>query len=188
MAVNWNFDLVCSTFINVKEMVESAGIKVKQITSIEDWMWKNPSVESDFQKAREQVEQNKIIVIDLIPYRFDSMGLYIEKMDGMFIYSFWVNTEGYQELDRDTIDEENRKYYENIYSALICSHIDFNILSIGIESTFKYDPDVQKMIDDSYNIIVWIIKSSLSSNIKATNYTRRLIEDLDAMILEKRQF
>ncbi|MFT8349931.1 MAG: hypothetical protein ABF685_13480 [Clostridium saccharoperbutylacetonicum] len=65
------------------------------------------------------------------------------------------------------INQENEKIYESITNEVIKSIDKYKIIitSIGIETMFVYDKDVNKIINKSASVIRWIVPNMYEQNI-----------------------
>lgn len=162
MAATWDIVLISPCFWDMRIEYEKK-IGIGMIWSIDDWSWKNQREVQAISDVERMLDEGKIIVISFETNYWKDMGMYIEK-EGEYIYTLWFNTEGVPELDSDTVNEGNIKYYEKacrILKELITAYsIDFRAIAIGVESDVQYCGDIEKMMKDSYNVVVWILNKN----------------------------
>lgn len=194
MAITLNFNLVCSTLIDIQSILQNFKIgnfeiSIEQICCIEDWTWTNPQRIQDISTIDEKLNQNNIIIINFISNTLKDLGLYIEKIDGDYVYDLWVNTEGYPVLDADTINNNNKAYYNLFYvtleNILKQQNIKYKMIAIGLETKFEYKYNILDTIKYSDNVIVWIINKFFDVNIDLAGYQRKAVEFLDGSVYEK---
>lgn len=162
MAATWDIVLISPCFWDMGIEYEKK-IGIGMIWSIDDWSWKNQREVQVISDVERMLDEGKIIVISFETNYWKDMGMYIEK-EGEYIYALWFNTEGVPELDSDTVNEGNIKYYEKacrILKELITAYsIDFRAIAIGVESDVQYCGDIEKMMKDSYNVVAWILNKN----------------------------
>lgn len=195
MAVTLEYNLVCKNLIwnDIKVVLDTFKIKEKSIYCIDDWRWhsKKKILNTDIEKM---LVEYKIIVLELESLNFKSIGLYIEKRQSKYFYTFWIDTEGYPELAFDAINSGNVALYDMSYQILDKmiekGDIKFELLTIGCEAVFDYSEDFNEMFGNSSNIVTWIINSKMKSNIQTSllslgNYHERSCSNLKFTIYEK---
>ncbi len=163
MAVVLDVHLLCNRMIKIsviKNFFRSYKIKIDSICSIENWLWENEKKIKNLDCIVQIVNQNKIIIIKLVCPLFRDLGIYIEKVEKEYLYTFWFHTEGYPELDCDTINKKNEIYYKKIEQSIFyLQKIETNLLKIagiGIESDFYYSKNILDIVQKSYNMLLWI--------------------------------
>lgn len=115
------------------------------------------------------------------------MGIYIEKIDNCYLYTVWINTEGYPMLDCDKITLDNHEFYNNLVKLILevneVIDIPFEVIGIGLETDIYYNKNIMDSIRNSKNIMLWIVKKHIELNNELKLYKVREIEE--AYILEK---
>ncbi len=177
MAVVLDINMCCKKTLNIKKLVEDYGIAVKSIGSIDNWRWENQQKLDAVDQITNVVNMNKIIIIELMSSSFKNSGIYIEKINSLYIYTFWMNTEGYPEMDRDAINSENSSFYEKIYQVILnlenLAPNTIETVGIGIETYFSYSENLMKMIRDSRNMNTWILDGSVKTDKILEGYKKR---------------
>lgn len=170
MAVVLEINLVCKKLVNLNQVLQNSQIRelnpsIERISIIDNWSWENQQELQSLSLTSEVLNENKIIVVNLKSSKLKSLGCYIEKISEMYVYNFWVNTEGYPELDADEITAQNKKIFKKIYQVIeeeiVNQKIEFQILGIGTETNFQYTGNWVEAIRNSQNIITWFINSNL---------------------------
>lgn len=116
------------------------------------------------------------------------LGVYIEKFNNQYLYTLWINTQGYPMLGCDGISPANRKFYEKILESILKANKEkkgsFEIMGMGIETNICYEKKLKDVILDSQNISLWILNGNegLKESIAARYHVRK-VENLH--ILEK---
>lgn len=191
MAIVLDVNMLCEEVLKInviEELINDYKIKIKSINSIENWGWDNEQQIDALNQVTEVIKENKIIVINFISSLFKDLGLYIEKTDNSYLYTFWINTEGYPELDCDTVNSYNKKYYEIIYRVISKLNNEslksIKVIGIGLETNFCSTGTLQNIIQNSRNIVVWILNSD--SNIKKLeSYQIKAINSTSKILFEK---
>lgn len=193
MAVVLDINLLCKEIIDfsiLKDIMNNYEVNLDTISSIDNWMWDNEQkVVNDFNSMSKILNQNKIIVIKLASRLFKDLGIYIEKTGTDYLYTLWLNTEGYPQLDSDLVNIENRIYYESVYQEILKFENKnpelLKIVGIGIESDFFYSRDIVDIIRNSKNITAWILNGNIKDKISLSRYSERSIKGTDKKIFEK---
>ena len=76
-------------------------------------------------------------------------------------------------LDSDAITDENKFIYNKITNAVI-NNIDNKkllLIGIGVETIIEYDRILQNIVDNSKNILIWILPRDKKINIQ--HFTRK---------------
>ncbi|HDK7166224.1 TPA: hypothetical protein PTV44_000027 [Clostridium botulinum] len=83
-------------------------------------------------------------------------GVNIEKV---YVTNVWIDTINFGYLDCDIMNDENRFFYYKVINLVLDSvkKYDIAISSLGVETIFEYSNDICEVIDESENVIVWII-------------------------------
>lgn len=140
---------------------------VKSIYSIDNWRWENQQALNGFHQITEALNTNKIIIVELISPLFKDLGIYIENENSAFIYTVWINTEGYSELDCDFINSANSRFYSRISQMIFSlNQLEPNVMKaagIGMETCFTYRENYLEMIRGSRNFIVWIVDEDMKA-------------------------
>ena len=190
MAIIWDFNLVSPSFIDLcpffsNKRENEKPIELISISAIDDWEWNNQRELDTFREIEKNLEEGKIIIISLKSSLWESLGMYIEKVD-RYIYTLWINTEGVPELDLDEVCNKNIHYYDRAYHFLKKMmeqyHFKFDAIAIGLEGKLCYNDDIYQMVNDSENIVAWIMDKKKVCSLKS--YRKRVIDCLDAVVFE----
>jgi len=189
MAATLDINLLSKRIISfnvIKDILNSYGVDINTISSIDNWMWENEKQIENLNYITKIIEQNKIIIIKLTFKLFKDLGIYIEKIDDEYIYTFWLDTEGYPELDCDLVNNKNEVYYQKIYQIIVDLEKQqkdlLKIVGIGIESDFHYNKDVLDVIQNSYNIVSWVLNNDVKEKGILNGYYKKSIEKVNKTI------
>lgn len=193
MAATLDFNLLCLQKINLKEVFKALnvkyGIKVGQMLSINNWNWEEERTINNLHIIDNILEKKRIVVIYLKSEVFSDIGLYIEKFDQEYLYSIWINTEGYEYMDSDKVDIHNVKYYEFIYQMFAefvkRFGIAYRVLAIGVETNFIYSKNNEEIVKKSEYITSLIFKDDQNFSGSKEIYKKRLVDGLKGVIFEK---
>ncbi len=105
-----------------------------------------------------------------------------------YLYEVWVNTEEYPMLDCDKITLDNHEFYKDLLQAILEADkvidIPFEMIGIGLETDIHYNGNIMDTIENSKDVILWIIKK----HIELTNDLKlyKIREGKGIYILEKK--
>ena len=194
MAVVLEFNLICEDVIDLEQVLQNSELKkleisIDKISSIDDWRWMNQQEIQNILLINQFLKKGKIIVINLKSSILKDLGIYVEKINGEYVYNLWINTEGYPELDADKINPSNEHYFQKFYQifgeVIKKQNIMFRILGFGLETKFQYKKSNLDIIRKSDNIIAWIGNQDLRSEVALSNYKERKEVGIDFLIFEK---
>ena len=113
--------------------------------------------------------------------------MFAEK-EGVYLYTFWINTDGFPELDVDKITDANRKYYNQVYHILDKLieeyNLPFNYIAIGLESDIRCCADIRTAISNSNNVIVWLIKKGNNTILPENSKRQKVSEELEIIVIK----
>lgn len=191
MAAIFDINLLCKKIIDfyfIKKILYDYDINVISVSSIDNWMWDNEQQIRKMESIEEKVDESKIIVLKLDSQLFKDAGLYIEKINKEFLYTLWFNTEGYPQLDCDTINIENKIYYEKAYQAILKLSDEkrdiLKIVGIGIETDFYYCKNEVDILQNSKNVVAWILNDNIKEKGVLNKYRQRTIKGTNKIVFE----
>ena len=194
MAAVLDFNLICKEFFDFEPIlhnteVEKLEIKIVKISCIDNWMWENQQDLQNMYLASRALNESKIIIINLKSTILKNLGLYVEKINGEYVYNLWINTEGYPGLDADKINSSNEHYFQRFYQIfgdiVKKQSILFRILGIGTETYFQYKENNLDAIRTSENVITWIGNEDFKYEGALDNYKKRKVDGVDFYIFER---
>lgn len=161
----------------LETLLNQYGVHVISIMSMKNWMWEDEQDIGGLNQIQEEMDRDRIVVIQLEKQWVKDLGLCIEKCNSEYLYNVWINTEGCEILDYDFITMKNRFFYEEIFMRT-CEMEDKIIESIklvgsGVETEFVYSEDVTSIIQNSRNMVFWIVKDTLIKDSVRSVYTER---------------
>ena len=192
MAVAWEINIINEASISpeilsliIKEYKND--INVTTIVSMDDWGWSNKRQLDSVAEITEELDKGKIITIELQSKQWKSLGMFAEK-EGVYLYTFWINTDGFPELDVDKITDANRKYYNQVYHILDKLieeyNLPFNYIAIGLESDIRCCADIRTAISNSSNVIVWLIKKGNNTILPENSKRQKVSEELEIIVIK----
>lgn len=191
MAVMFDINLLCKKIIDfnfIKKILFDYDINIISASSIDNWMWENEQQIRKTESIEEKVDESKIIVLKLDSQLFKDAGLYIEKINKEFLYTLWINTEGYPQLDCDTINIKNKIYYEKAYQAILKLSDEkrdiLKMVGIGIETDFYYCENEVDILQNSKNVVAWILNDNINEKGVLNKYRQRIIKGTDKIVFE----
>ena len=171
----------------IESFLKKYNVKIVSINSIDNWMWDNEKEIGSLMQIAKVLNNCQIVIIKLKHPLMKDLGIFIEKVENLYLYTVWMNTEGYPMLDCDAITSENRKYFENIFSIVLKIRENnkntFEAAAIGLETDIHYSKDILDMIQKSKNVLVWIFNQDVELNQKMAGYEIKRINGIK--ILEK---
>lgn len=192
MAVAWEINIINEEAISpeilsliIKEYKND--INVTTIVSMDDWGWSNKRQLDSVAEITEELDKGKIITIELQSKQWKSLGMFAEK-EGVYLYTFWINTDRFPELDVDKITDANRKYYNQVYHILDKLieeyNLPFNYIAIGLESDIRCCADIRTAISNSNNVIVWLIKKGNNTILPENSKRQKVSEELEIIVIK----
>ena len=192
MAVAWEINIINEEAISpeilsliIKEYKND--INVTTIVSMDDWGWSNKRQLDSVAEITEELDKGKIITIELQSKQWKSLGMFAEK-EGVYLYTYWINTDGFPELDVDKITDANRKYYNQVYHILDKLieeyNLPFNYIAIGLESDIRCCADIRTAISNSNNVIVWLIKKGNNTILPENSKRQKVSEELEIIVIK----
>ncbi len=190
MAIALDINFLSKELIDIEiieNLLKQYGVKIVSINSIDNWMWDNEKEIASLMQIGKVLNNCQIAIIKLRQPLMKDLGIFIEKVENFYLYTVWMNTEGYPMLDCDAITLENCKYFENIFAALLKMKENntniFEVAAIGLETDIHYSKDILDMIQKSKNVLVWIFNQDVELNQKMAGYEIKRINGIK--ILEK---
>lgn len=192
MAATVDFFLVCNNILKLELLTQISGyldnVIITEISCIDNWNWDNKTVIATDKDIEDSLLNGKICIILLKSKSFDNIGVYIKKQGNDFEYNIWINTDKLTPMDSNVINWENEFIYDrcyNIFEKVVQKlKLSFKVFAIGTEATFTYKPSIKEMIENSYNIISWIVPNGDLIFENDVFYIKK-IDSLNATILEK---
>lgn len=192
MAVAWEINMINEEAISpeilsliIKEYKND--INVTAIVSMDDWGWSNKRQLDSIAEITEELDKGKIITIEMQSKQWKSLGMFVEK-EGVYLYTFWINTDGFPELDVDKITDANKKYYNQVYHILDRLieeyNLPFNYIAIGLESDVRCCADIRTAISNSNNVIVWLIKKDNNTILPENSKRQKVSEKLEIIVIK----
>lgn len=192
MAVAWEINMINEEAISpeilsliIKEYKND--INVTTIVSMDDWGWSNKRQLDSVAEITEELDKGKIITIEMQSKQWKSLGMFVEK-EGVYLYTFWINTDGFPELDVDKITDANKKYYNQVYHILDRLieeyNLPFNYIAIGLESDVRCCADIRTAISNSNNVIVWLIKKDNNTILPENSKRQKVSEKLEIIVIK----
>lgn len=163
----------------IRDLLKKYNTAISTISSIDNWMWENEQQVKYLNQVKSIIEKKKIVVIQLKTSSLKDLGVYIEKFKDMYFYTLWINTENYPMLDCERVTLENEMYYEKIYQAI--ANMDQNnkgIFGIGLETDIYYSENMMNVIQNSRNMIVWVINSDIKVDSSIKGYNKKTVKGL----------
>lgn len=192
MAIVLDINLLCEKILDLnitESLLRENGVRIKSIISMDNWRWENEQKVENLNDIKTVVDYNKIVVVQMEVTMVKDVGIYIEKIDNNYLYTLWINTEGYPMLDYDTISLENKRYYEKIYRSILGVEEKYEtslgIIGIGLETDFYYSKNVVEIIKKSRNMLAWIVKGTMGVDDVLKGYEKTVINKLNRIIFEK---
>lgn len=192
MAIVLDINFLCNNMLDIsiiENLLIEYQVKVDTINCLDNWMWDNEKEVESLNGIEKMLMNNQIVVIKLKRPLIKDLGMYIEKIENIYQYTLWINTEGYPELDCDMINEKNRRIYEKILQAILCMKEKdlniFEIIGIGLETDIHYNKNIIDIIKNSENILVWIINRHVELSNDVDGYVVKHVKGIE--ILERKK-
>lgn len=173
MAAVMEINILSEKLIKIKELFDilskkyNLEMKVNNAEAMDNWEYENIIKLSNQDNILEYIENNKIVIFELSIYDKYRAGCQIEKIDDVYLMCLWIDTFNLEYLDSNMLNEENKRIYESITNEVIKWIDKYKIIitSIGIETMFVYNKDINKIINKSSSVTRWIIPNMYKQNI-----------------------
>lgn len=162
MAATLDIIIITTDHLSIHEIVQYLNkfydlkIQISKMTQIDNWLWEGERGLSVSDTIDSCLMNGKIVVVGLESSLFKDLGVFVEKIDKKIIYTFWINTETYPELDADIWSKD---IYLKIFGGIeqMIKEFDYRIdtIAAGIETNLVYQEDRIGMIRKSGNINAW---------------------------------
>ncbi len=191
MAATININCVLSDMVNIASILQELrnnklDVKVDKKISMDNWSWENQQEFQDVSEIYRLLQNNKIIVINAHLHTFKDFGIYVERCKNKYFYEFWINTDGFPELDSDVINSQNIIFFEKIQYFIINfveKHVGrFEIISIGNETLFKYKENIAETIQESDSVLIWMIPKVSENEIRVRGYSKKNVGGVEVFI------
>lgn len=191
MAATININCVLSDTVDIASVLQELrnnklDVKVDKKISMDNWSWENQQEFQDVSEIYRLLQNNKIIVINAHLHTFKDFGIYIERCKNKYFYEFWINTDGFPELDSDVINSQNIIFFEKIQYFIINfveKHVGrFEIISIGNETLFKYKENIAETIQESDSVLIWMIPKVSENEIRVRGYSKKNVGGVEVFI------
>lgn len=185
MAVVLDINILCSKMLDLNKsasLLAKHNISIGSVNSIDNWMWDNEKEVEDFKQIANILDSHHIVTIKLKKPSIKDMGIYIEKFENQFLYTLWINTEGYAMLDCEKLTADNSEFYKKLIQAVLemnrLIEDSFEVVGIGLETDFYYEKNVMDIIRKSTNMLIWILNVHDGLNIQLDRFKGNVIEDV----------
>lgn len=185
MAVVLDINILCKKVLDLDVIITllaKHGVSIEAVNQIDNWKWDNEKRVESFEQIATILNMQHIVIFKLKRLQIKDMGLYIEKMDNHYLYTAWINTEGYPMLDCENVTMNNCKYYKEIIQAILelngLSKDSFEIAGIGLETDFCYEKNIIGMIQKSKNVILWMLNQYDNLNVCLDDFKSALVEGM----------
>ncbi len=188
MAIVLDINLLCNKMVDpdvVATLLNEYNVSIESMNSIDNWMWDNEKNIESFKQFASILDAQHIVVIKLKKPLIKDMGIYIEKIDNCYLYTVWINTEGYPMLDCDKITLDNHEFYDNLVKLILeVIDIPFEVIGIGLETDIYYNKNIMDTIRNSKNIMLWLINRHIELKNELELYKVREMKGV--YVLEKK--
>ncbi len=191
MAVVLDINILCNKMLDLNKsasLLAKHNISLESMNSIDNWMWENEKEIKDSKQIANILDMQHIVIIKLKQPSIKDIGIYIEKIDNQFIYTLWINTEGYTMLDCEKITMDNSEFYKKIVLSILemnkLIEDSFEVVGIGLETDFCYEKDVMDIIRKSKNMMIWMLNKHDELNIQLEEFKFDMVEGV--YVLQRR--
>lgn len=191
MAVVLDINILCNKMLDLNKgtsLLAKHNISIESINSIDNWMWENEKEIEDSKQIANILDLQHIITIKLKQPSIKDLGVYIEKIENQFLYTLWINTEGYTMLDCEKITMDNSEFYQKMILSILemnrLNEDSLEVVGIGLETDFCYEKDVMDIIRKSKNMMIWILNKHDAFDIHLDKFKGDIIEGV--YVLQKK--
>lgn len=185
MAVILDINIICNKMLDLnilKMLLSKHRVSIESMNCIDNWMWDNEKKIESFKQIATTLDMQHIVILKLMQPQIKDMGVYIEKTENRYFYTLWINTEGYPMLDCEKITLDNRKFYKKIIQAILELNKliadSFEIVGVGLETNICCETKIIDIIQNSKNVMIWLLSKHFESNIQLDNFIGDMVEDV----------
>ena len=185
MAIVLDINILCNKMLDlnmITTLLTKHRVSIESMNSIDNWMWDNEKKIEDSKQIATILDMQHIVTFKLKQPSIKDIGVYIEKIENQFLYTLWINTEGYPMLDCEKITMDNCKFYKEIIQAILALNglIEdfFEVVGIGLETDICYERNVMDIIRKSKNVMIWMLKKHDELNIQLEDFKGDMIESV----------
>ncbi len=183
MAIVLDINILCNKMLDLNKsalLLDKHNVSMESIHSIDSWMWDNEKTIEDSKQIATILDMHHIVTIKLKQPSIKDMGVYIEKVEDHFLYTLWINTEGFAMLDCEKLTMDNSKFYKNLIQAVLemnrLIENSFEVVGIGLETDLCYEKDIMDIVRKSKNMMIWMLNKHDAINIPLERYKGNMIE------------
>lgn len=183
MAIVLDINMLCNKMPDLNEitmLLSQYRVSIESMNSIDNWMWDNEKKIEDPKQITTILDMQQIVTINLKQPSIKDIGIYIEKIDSQFLYTLWINTEGYPKLDCEKITRDNCEFYKKIIWTILelngVIEDFFEVAGIGLETDFCYEKNIIDIIRKSKNMMIWMLNKCDESNTQIEGFKGDMIE------------
>lgn len=183
MAVVLDINILCNKMLDLTQsasLLAKHNVSLDSMNSIDNWMWENEKEIEDSKQIANILDIQHIVIIKLKHPSIKDIGIYIEKIENQFLYTLWINTEGYTMLDCEKITKDNNEFYKKIVLSILemnkLIEDSFEVIGIGLETDFYYEKNVIDIIQKSKNMMIWMLKKHDELNTQLKEFKIDVVE------------
>ena len=188
MAVVLDINMLCNEILDlnmIATLLNKYSICMESMNVIDSWMWDNEKKVEDLNQIASILDMQHIVIIKLKSPQIKDMGVYIEKFENQYLYTLWINTEGYPMLDCEKITKDNCEYYKEIVRAILelngLIKDFFDLVGIGLETDICYEKNVMDIVQNSKNVMIWILSKHKELNIQLDDFKSVMVEGVHVL-------
>lgn len=185
MAAALDINILCKEILDLDEIIPvltKYKVRIESVHSIDSWMWDNEQNVGSFNQIAAIVDLQHIVIIKLRHSQIKDMGIYIEKIENRYLYTLWLNTEGYPMLDCENITMDNQQFYKKIIQAIFelkrLIKGSFEVADVGLETDFCYEKNMRDIIHNSKNMMIWVLNQDATLNFCLDDFQGGILEDM----------
>ncbi|WP_459477380.1 hypothetical protein [Clostridium saccharoperbutylacetonicum] len=191
MGATIDLNIVSKNNMKIEEIIKlltnkfKLNIRINNIDVMDNWEYENLINVSEINKVQKYVEEFKIANVEFTVVDKCKAGCQLEKIENVYVTNVWIDTTNFNYLDCDIINDENKSFYNRVINLVLDFTKDYDIVisSLGVETIFEYSDNIYDVINESENVIVWIITKYYQKYIN--NYYLRKNDKLNAGIFIK---
>lgn len=183
MAIVLDINILCNKMLDlniITTLLTKHRVSIESMNSIDNWMWDNEKKIEDSKQIADVLDMHHIVIIKLKQPSIKDIGVYIEKIEKQFLYTLWINTEGYPMLDCEKITLDNCEFYKEIIKSILALNglieNSFEVVGIGLETDICYEKNVMDIIRKSRNVMIWMVNKREELNIQPEEFKCDIIE------------
>lgn len=166
-----DINIVSELYYPVKDLLDvfciyfGSKYEITKIEIIDNWEYANSHYIESEVAILDYINDNKMLNLYATINDYN-IGLQMERRDNIYQSNLWLNTKEEGFLSDDSLNTKNYEFFKIIIGQIDNNALKYkiNVVAMGYETIFEYNKNYAIMFQQSYNILIWMIKKSQELN------------------------